>query len=105
MLYFLQYSPPQVKTCFGCGQLLKPEGKIGQPPYDMVVVSNAQRPFYNRTTGQIQERPGNVYYHVNTGCLKRRQTYFIALQVQLHSIRSMLTPVHHLCLREFGLVL
>ena len=72
----------------------------------MVVVSNAQRPFYSRTTGQLQERPGNVYYHVNTGCLKRRQAYFMALQVQIpHSIRSMLTPVRHLYLREFGLVL
>ena len=66
----------------------------------MVVVSNAQRPFYNRT-GQLQEQPGNVYYHVNTGCLKRRQAYFIAYQVQIpHSIRTMLTPVHHLYLRD-----
>ena len=86
-------------------QLLKPEGKIGQPPYD-IVVSNAQRPFYNRTTGQLQDRPGNVYYHANTECLKRCQAYLMASQVQIpYSIRSMLTPVHHLYLREFVLAL
>ena len=72
----------------------------------MVVVSNAQRPFYRRMTGQLQERPGNVYYHVNTGCLKRHQAYFMSSQVEIpHSVRSMLTPVNHLYLWEFGLVL
>ena len=69
MLYFLKHCPPQVKTCFGCGQTLKSGGQIGEPPYDLVIVSNAKRSYYDRA-GQLQERPGNVYYHVNAGCMK-----------------------------------
>ncbi len=99
----MQHCPPQVKTCFGCGQTLRPGGPIGQPPYDLVIVSNANRPFRDKT-GQLQERPGNVYFHVNTGCLKRHQAYFMASQVQIpHLIRGMLTPVHLVLLKEFGL--
>ena len=47
-----------------CSQTLKPGGQIGEPPYDLVIVSNAKRSYYDRA-GQLQERPGNVYYHVN----------------------------------------
>ena len=54
----------------------------------MVVVSNVQRPFYNRMTGQLQERPGNVYYHVNTGCLKRRQGIFYGIASAKTSFNS-----------------
>ena len=95
VLYFLKYCPPQVKSCFGCGQTLQIGGQIGQPPNDLVIVSNANRPFYDRN-GQLQERPGNVYFHVSTGCLKRHQAYFTASQVQIpHLIRNVLTPVHN----------
>ena len=65
----------QVKTCFGCGQTLKPGGQIGEPPYDLVIVSNAKRSCYDRA-GQLQERPRNVYYHINAGCMKKRQSIF-----------------------------
>ena len=37
MLYFLKHCPPQVRTCFGCGQTLKPGGQIREPPYDLVI--------------------------------------------------------------------
>ena len=66
MFYFLKHCPPQVKTCFGCGQTLKPGGQIGEPLYDLVIVSNAKRSYYDRA-GQLQERPRNVYQHVNAG--------------------------------------
>ena len=103
MLYFLKHCPPQVKTIFGCGQTLKPGGQIGKPPYDLVIVSNAKRSYYDRS-GQLQERPGNVYYHVNAGCMKKHQAYFMASQVQIPSvIKDMMTPAHYLFVREFGL--
>jgi hypothetical protein len=69
----------------------------------LVIVSNAQRTYYG-SAGQLQDRPNNVYYHINTGCMKRQQAYFMASQVQIpHSIKDMLTPVHRLYIREFGL--
>jgi hypothetical protein len=104
MLYLLQFCPPQVKTCFGCGQSLKPGRQIGEPPCDLVIVSNAKRPYYDNT-GAIKERPGNVYFHVNTACLKRQQAYFVASLVQTPTrIREMLTQDHILHIREFGLL-
>ena len=103
MLYLLKHCPPQAKTCFGCGQTLKPGSQIGEPSYDLVIVSNAKRSYYDRA-GQLQERPGNVYYHVNAGSMKKHQAYFMASQVQiLHVIKDMMTPAPYLFVREFGL--
>jgi hypothetical protein len=103
MLYLLQFCPPQVKTCFGCGQALKPGGEIGRAPCDLVIVSNAKRSYYDNT-GTLKERPGNVYYHANTGCLKRQQAYFVASLVQTpEAIKNKLTQEHIVHLREFGL--
>ena len=93
-----------MKTCFGRGQSLIPGGQIGGPPCDLVIVSNAKRPYYDNT-GAIKERPGNVYFHVNTACLKRQQAYFVASLVQTPTrIREMLTQDHILHIREFGLL-
>ena len=103
MLYFLKHYPPQVKTCFGSGQTLKPGGQIREPPYDLVIVSNAKRSYYDRA-GQLQERPGNLYYHVNAGSMKKHQAYFMVSQVQIsYVIKDMMTPAHYLFVREFGL--
>ena len=105
ILYLMQHCPPQVKTCFGYGQTLRPGGQIGQPSYDLVIVSNANRP-YRGSDGSLHERPGNVYFHVNAGCLKRCQAYFMASQVQTPGwMKDILTPVHLVLLREFGLTL
>ena len=105
MLYMLQFCPPQVRMCFGCGQSLKPGGQIGSPPCDLVVVSHATRTHYDKT-GVCKDRPGNVYFHVNTGCLKRQQAYFIASLVQIPTaIRNILKPVHLVHLREFELTI
>ena len=97
MLYFLKYCLPQVKTCFGCDQTLKPGGQIGKLPYDLVNVSNAKRFYYDRA-GQLKERPGNVYYHVNAGCMKKHQAYFMASQMQKpYVIKDMMTPAQYQC--------
>ena len=103
MLYLLKHCPPQVKTCFGCGQTLKPGGQIREPPYDLVIASNVKRSYYDRA-GQLQERPGNVYYHVNAWCMKKHQPYFTASQVEIpYVIKDMMTPALYLFVREFGL--
>ena len=104
MLYLLQFRPPQVRICFGCGQSLKPGGQIGRPPCDLVVVSHSNRLYPDKQTGTFKDRPGNVYFHANTGCLKRQLAYFIAALVQIpQQRRNMLTPGHILHLREFAL--
>ena len=105
MLYFLQFCPPQVRQCFGCGQVLKPGGKILPPPHDLVIVSNASRA-YTDQSGAVKEKRGNVYYHVQGQCLRRHQAYFIASLVQIpEAIKCFLAPPHAALLRDFGITL
>ena len=69
----------------------------------MIWLSNAKISYYDRA-GQLQERPGNVYYHVNAGRMKKHQAYFMASQVEIpYVIKDMMTPAHYLFVREFGL--
>ena len=41
--YLLEFCPPQVSKCYGCNQMLKPEGRIAQPPFNLVVVTKMNR--------------------------------------------------------------
>ena len=43
IVYFLGFCPVQTSVCFGCGSSLKPGGQIGNPPADLVIVSNMHR--------------------------------------------------------------
>ena len=104
-LNLLQCCPPQVRLCYGCGQALKPGGQIGQPPHDIVIVSNTTRT-YRDSTGNMKERVGNVYYHVKNSCIKRHQPYFIPALVQVPlTVKLQLTPIHTAFLREFGVLI
>jgi len=92
-------------VCYGCGQTLKPGGKIGDIPYDLVIVSNAMRR-YKDQNGEIRERSGNVYFHVHQGCLKRHQPYFIPAFVEVpQAIKNFLTDSHIALIRQFGIIL
>jgi membrane peptidoglycan carboxypeptidase len=65
-------------------------------------VSNAIRKYYD-AAGAARETPGNVYFHVNTACLKKKQAYFLASLVQIpQEIRPFLTPAHTTYLRNNG---
>jgi len=104
ILYLLQYCPPQTKKCYGCGKLLKPGGKIGEPPNDMVVVSCDKRKFIG-SNNQTMEKVGNVYYHVIEECLKAQQPYFVPSLIQVPSnIKCELRNSHIDRLRSFGVV-
>ena len=104
LLYLLQYCPPQVKTCYGCSQQLKPGGFIRNSPYDLVIVSNTLRGYYDNE-GTLKQRPGNVYYHVNTGCIRSKQSHFAATLVHVpYRIKLRLKNEHEIFLREFGII-
>ena len=46
---------------------------------------------------------GNVYFHVNTACLEKKQADFLASLVQIpQEIRPFLTPAHTTYLRNNG---
>ena len=71
----LQFCPSSVRSCFGCSQALKPGGTIALPPHDLVITSRMQRQFRS-PTGELMHKEGNVYFHVNINCVRRKQPYY-----------------------------
>ena len=76
MVRLLDFCPTTVRSCFGCSQTLKPGGRIGPPPHDLVITSRMARQFRSPTTGELMHRDGNVYFHPNVNCIKRKQPYY-----------------------------
>lgn len=72
----LQLCPPQVAKCYGCGQLLKLNGRICQPPYDLVIVTKMNREF-RTANGDKQSKVSNVYFHCSARCVRNKQPYFL----------------------------
>ena len=75
MVSLLQFCPSSVRSwhsCFGCYQALKPGGTTALPPHDLVITSRMQRQF-RLPTGELIHKEGNVYFHVNINCVRRKQ--------------------------------
>ena len=85
----LGHCPSLVRVCFGCSQALKPDGKIARPPFDMTIITQMNRHFRATPNGELMSRTGNVYFHVEASCVKRKQPYFLPSMVQ---IPPSLTP-------------
>ena len=94
IVYSLHFCPPLTSVCFGCGKSLKPSGLISDPPGDLVIVSFMQRQF--RYGGEVHTRPGNVYFHCMTTCVRQKQPAFDPRChcTVPHEILRILTPVH-----------
>ena len=73
---------------------IKPSGLISDPPDDLVIVSFMQRQF--RYGGEVHPRPGNVYFHCMTTCVRQKQPAFDPRchWTVPHEILRILTPVH-----------
>ena len=102
-IQLLQLCSPLVRSCYGCSQTLKPGGMIASPPNDMVIMSRMNREYPDINTGEMRQKEGNVYFHMNVCCIRRKQAYFSPQMATLsEDIVLYLTPYLH-CLREFGL--
>ena len=92
-LYMLQFCPKQVNICFGCSESLKINGHICKPPHDLVIVSNEQ-----------MERQGNVYFHLNENCVRKKQQLFhMSYLFVPHDIIPYLEPAHVHLLSNHGI--
>ena len=69
---------------------LKPDGKIANPPFDMTIIMQMNRQFHAAPNRELMSRTGNVYFHEEASCIKRKQPYFVPAMVQ---IPPSLTPV------------
>ena len=74
LVYLLCYCPNQTSICFSCRRMLKPSGIIGNPPADLVIVSNMVRQWSQG--GLVHSKPGNVYFHCLSTCVQQWQPYF-----------------------------
>lgn len=99
----LRLCPPLVRVCFGCSGALKPDGVIAEPPFDMTIITKMNRQFRASPNGELMSRTGNVYFHVEASCLKRKQPYFVPAMVQIPPrLTPYLMPIHLQYLRQFG---
>ena len=74
IIYLLNLCTQQSSVCFGCRNTLKPDGFIGRPPSDLVIVSKMVRTWTHE--GRPQSRPANVYFHCVPTCVRQKQPYF-----------------------------
>ena len=103
-IQLLQLCSRLVRTCFGCSQSLKPQGRIAAPPCDMVLTTKMYRQWADRNTGEMRQSFQNVYFHVNARCVRMKQPYFTPQMALLpEAVALHLTPVHINYLRDFGL--
>ena len=86
--------------CFGCGNPLRQRDRVPDPPNDLVIVSKMLREWTYQ--GQARSKIGNVYFHCNLRCIRRKEQNFESNQ--LSQILPHLQPSHfqHLS-RNLGL--
>ena len=91
----LHFCHQSVRVCFGCSQSLKPGGDIPNPPHDLTITSKMQRSFCDPVTGEVKSRLGNVYFHLNLNCVRRKQPYFMVQVATIPSnVAQHLRPEH-----------
>ncbi len=89
LIYLFQFCPAETSMCFGCGNPLKQQdNNIGAPPSDLVVVSKMLREWTYQ--GQARSKMGNVYFHCDSNCIKRKEKEFHAHR--LSPVSAVLLP-------------
>ena len=81
-----------------CYQALKPGGTTALLPHDLVITWRMERQFRS-PTGELMHKEGNVYFHVNINCVRRKQPYY--------DPRRMICPewlVQHLTVEHHNLI-
>jgi len=91
--YLLEFCPPQVSKCYGCNEMLKPEGRVIQPPFNLVVVAKMNRAYYSN--GEKKCKLSNVYFHCRLHCVRQKQPYFLPTMCKIPpKLTPFLLPCH-----------
>lgn len=91
--YLLEFCPPQVSKCYGCNQGLKPEGRVAQPPFNLVIVTKMNRTYYSN--GEKNCKLSNVYFHCRLKCVRQKQPYFLPTMCKIPpNLTPFLLPCH-----------
>ena len=91
---------------------------IATTPNDLVIMTRMNRQYRDNTTGEMrrirrrirkdkedkEDKEGNVYFHLNVHCIRRKQPYFSPQIATLSDETApYLTQAHLHFLRAFGL--
>ena len=91
--YLLEFCAPQVSKCYGCNQGLKPEGRVAQPPFNLVIVTKMNRTYYSN--GEKNCKLSNVYFHCRLKCVRQKQPYFLPTMCKIPpNLTPFLLPCH-----------
>lgn len=93
----------RIKVCAGCkGQHLKgTNNELLAPPYDICLCHREPQVYTNPKTRLECSKVGNVYYHVNLNCIRKKYPQFTAAQVECPpETRSLLANEHYDLLRK-----
>ena len=106
----LQFCHERTSSCYGCGGDLKVDGRIPDPPRNLVLVSKTRREYYRKQddgTGVKQLSPlRNVYFHFNTECVKKKNNFFVPCLAQVQNdVKPFLLPEHRDVLQSCGILL
>ena len=79
VLGMMDHLSKKISKCFGC------EGKLkkNKQPHNLVIVSFAKRPYFNKSNQQWHSKPGNIYFHLNPKCVQEFDGDFSPTQVQV----------------------
>ena len=101
--YLLKIINGRVKKCHGCKQLFRPKGVPLTPPDDLVVSHLEQRSYRNKSRALVKTT-GNVYYHLDDGCIKLVNPAFEFSTLAISdSEKEKLNNIHKDKLQKLGL--
>ena len=95
----------RIKKCHGCKKNFRSEGAPLTPPDDLVVSHLEQRSYPNKLGATVKApAPGNVYYHLDIGCIKlANPTFELSMLAIFDSEKSKLNDAHRDKLQKLGL--
>eukprot|EP00112_Aurelia_sp_Birch-Aquarium-sp1_P007142 Seg1779.6 transcript_id=Seg1779.6/GoldUCD/mRNA.D3Y31 product="hypothetical protein" protein_id=Seg1779.6/GoldUCD/D3Y31 len=107
LVTLLRFCHEKTAACYGCSAPLKDlQGQIPPPPKDMVIVTKARRRYYDPNGMPREGKLGNVYFHFNVDCVKRKNNYFVPFLCQIQvGVREQLQPGHLQMIQAGGIPL
>ena len=99
--YVVKLLNNRIKKCHGCGAAFsrKVDGSTLEPPNNLVICHEEQRPFSDVQNVTCMSRPQNVYYHPNVSCIRHQNPSFVASEIQVPADHE-LQPLHERYLED-----
>ena len=91
----------KVSVCYVCGLTLKPDKKIPEEAYDLVIVGKTRRIYWKDGVEMTSSNMSNVYYHLNPNCTAQQSTFVIPSLIKVpEDLKPFLNSQHRDLLRD-----